>query len=131
MGAIGLGVYFVPPAPSRSFPIYNLDGNIAYPEHAYPLRKEIFPIWAAAVLACLAPMFVFFLMQFRVRSFWDFNNAIFGLLYALITAAVFQVFIKWLIGGLRPHFLAVCMPDITNQKGRGVVTSRNNRTWLC
>lgn len=30
----------------------------------------------------------------------------------LITAAVFQVFIKWLIGGLRPHFLAVCKPNI-------------------
>jgi len=23
-----------------------------------------------------------------------------------VTAAVFQVFLKWLIGGLRPHFLA-------------------------
>ena len=30
----------------------------------------------------------------------------------LITAAVFQVFIKWLIGGLRPHFYAVCQPNI-------------------
>lgn len=33
-----------------------------------------------------------------------------GLLYSLLTAAVFQVFLKWLIGGLRPHFLAVCKP---------------------
>lgn len=33
-----------------------------------------------------------------------------GLLYSLIVAAVFQVFLKWLIGGLRPHFLAVCKP---------------------
>lgn len=31
----------------------------------------------------------------------------------LITAAVFQVFIKWLIGGLRPHFYAVCQPRVT------------------
>jgi len=50
-------------------------------------------------------------MQIRVRSFWDVNNAIIGLLYSLIAAAVFQVFVKWLIGGLRPHFLAVCDPD--------------------
>lgn len=52
-------------------------------------------------------------MQIRVRSFWDVNNATIGLLYALINAAVFQVFLKWLIGGLRPHFLAVCKPDIS------------------
>ncbi|KAL9618441.1 MAG: hypothetical protein Q9160_006819 [Pyrenula sp. 1 TL-2023] len=42
----------------------------------------------------------------------DVNNGIIGLLYSLITAAVFQVFLKWLIGGLRPHFLAVCKPNI-------------------
>lgn len=53
------------------------------------------------------------MMQIRIRSFWDANNAIIGLLYALISAAVFQVFIKWLIGGLRPHFLTVCQPDIS------------------
>lgn len=47
-----------------------------------------------------------------MRSFWDFNVATFGLLQSLITAAVFQVFLKWLIGGLRPHFLAVCQPDL-------------------
>lgn len=119
MGAIGLGVYFIRPAPSRSFPIYNLDSNIAYPEFAYPLRHEIIPIWAAAVLASLIPMLVFLVMQIRVRSFWDFNNAMFGLLYALITAAVFQVFVKWLIGGLRPHFLAVCDPDLSKEAGNG------------
>jgi diacylglycerol diphosphate phosphatase/phosphatidate phosphatase len=33
----------------------------------------------------------------------------------LITAAVFQVFLKWLIGGLRPHFLTVCQPIIDNK----------------
>lgn len=53
------------------------------------------------------------MMQIRIRSFWDANNAIIGLLYALISAAVFQVFIKWLIGGLRPHFLTACQPDIS------------------
>lgn len=28
MGAIGLGVYEAPPAPSRSFPVYFPDGNV-------------------------------------------------------------------------------------------------------
>jgi len=83
-----------------------------YPEFAYPLRHEIVPIWLAALLASLIPIVVFLFMQIRIRSFWDVNNAVIGLLYALITAAVFQVFIKWLIGGLRPHFLAVCKPAV-------------------
>ena len=53
-----------------------------------------------------------------------------GLLKSLVTAAVFQVFasnalfsslvnsipqvwLKWLIGGFRPHFYAVCMPNVS------------------
>lgn len=119
MGAIGLGVYNADPAPSRSFPITFLDGEVVYPEFAYPLRSEIVPIWEAALLASLIPIAVILLMQIRIRSFWDVNNAIIGLLYSLITAAVFQVFIKWLIGGLRPHFLYVCAPDLSKVQQNG------------
>ena len=99
------------------------NGNIVYPEFAYPLRKEIVPIWAAALLAALVPIFFILVMQIRIRSFWDVNNAIIGLLYSLITAAVFQVFLKWLIGGLRPHFLDVCKPAVPvtgTQTGNGL-----------
>ncbi|KXJ88010.1 phosphatidic acid phosphatase type 2/haloperoxidase [Microdochium bolleyi] len=113
MGAIGLGVYMAPPAPNRSFAVTFADGEIVYPQFAYPMRKEIIPIVAAAVLAAFIPIFVILIMQIRVRSFWDVNNGIIGLLYSLITAAVFQVFIKWLIGGLRPHFLDACRPDLS------------------
>ncbi|KAI7465773.1 hypothetical protein KC351_g14821 [Hortaea werneckii] len=111
-GAVGLGAYWAPPAPNRSFPIRYQDGTIVFPEFAYPLRQEVVPIWAATLLATLAPIAVILIMQIRIRSFWDAHNAIVGLLYSLITAAVFQVFLKWLIGGLRPHFLAVCKPQI-------------------
>ena len=83
------------------------------------------PIWEAALLASLIPIAVFLLMQIRIRSFWDVNNAIIGLLYSLITAAVFQVFIKWLIGGLRPHFLYVCAPDLTRVQNEGGQGFRN------
>jgi diacylglycerol diphosphate phosphatase/phosphatidate phosphatase len=93
-------------------PVVFSDGEIVYPQFAYPLRNEIIPIWAAALMAALIPIAVFLICQIRVRSFWDVNNATIGLLYSLITAAVFQVFVKWLIGGLRPHFLAVCKPVI-------------------
>jgi len=76
MGAIGLGVYMAKPAPSRSFPITFQDGEIVYTDFAYPLRKEIVPIFAAALLASLVPIFIFLVMQIRIRSFWDVNNAV-------------------------------------------------------
>ncbi|KAK8040756.1 acid phosphatase/Vanadium-dependent haloperoxidase [Apiospora phragmitis] len=113
MGAIGLGVYMAHPAPTRSFAVQFSDGEVVHPDFAYPLRKEIIPIVAAALLAAFIPIIVILICQIRVRSFWDVNNGVIGLLYSLITAAVFQVFVKWLIGGLRPHFLNVCKPDVT------------------
>jgi diacylglycerol diphosphate phosphatase/phosphatidate phosphatase len=125
MGAVGLGVYMADPAPSRSFPVIFQDGEIVYPEFAYPLRNEIVPIWAAALMAFFIPFAVFLIVQIRARSFWDINNATIGLLYSLIAAAVFQVFIKWLIGGLRPHFLAVCKPVIPDGLGFGAANNGN------
>jgi diacylglycerol diphosphate phosphatase / phosphatidate phosphatase len=105
-------VYEAPPAPSRSFAVTYFNGEIVYPQFAYPLRHEIVPIWASALLSVFVPIAVFLICAIRVRSFWDLNNATIGLLYSLIGAAVFQVFCKWLIGGLRPHFLSVCKPDV-------------------
>lgn len=71
-------------------------------------------------------------MQIRIRSFWDVNNGVIGLLYSLITAAVFQVFLKWLIGGLRPHFLTVCAPNIpvttAQETGNGLNMIMYDRT---
>ncbi|KAJ7172737.1 phosphatidic acid phosphatase type 2/haloperoxidase [Mycena filopes] len=113
MGALGLGIYKAPPAPSRSFPIYFQDGQvIVYPQFAYPIRKEVVPIYAAALIAFFAPFFFFALFQIRRRSLDDLCTTTLGLLKSLITAAVFQVWLKWLIGGLRPHFLAACQPSI-------------------
>ncbi|KNC98086.1 uncharacterized protein SPPG_06497 [Spizellomyces punctatus DAOM BR117] len=112
MGALGLGIYYLRPAPNRLFPIYFRDGEVIYPEFAYPLRTNIIPIWLAAFLGFMVPFVFFCLLQIRVRSFVDFNAAVMGLIMSLVTAAVFQVFLKWLIGGLRPHFYAVCKPRI-------------------
>lgn len=121
MGALGLGIYFAEPRPARSFAVTFSNGEVVYPQFAYPLRDEVIPIWLAAFLASVVPIVIMALMQIRVRSFWDFNNAVLGLLYSLITAALFQVVIKWLIGGLRPHFLDVCDPDpnLMNSNGEG------------
>ena len=116
--------YYLDPAPTRSFPLYFQDENVVYPEFAYPLRKEIIPIWAAALIAFIVPFFFFALFKIRRRSIDDWLTTNMGHLKSgcvnhikelilntcigLITAAVFQVFVKWLIGGLRPHFYAVC-----------------------
>ncbi|RXW22244.1 hypothetical protein EST38_g3618 [Candolleomyces aberdarensis] len=120
MGAIGLGVYFADPAPSRSFPVYLPDSSVAWPQYAYPLRKEIIPIYAAALIAFFVPFFFITLFQARRRSADDWLTTTLGLLKSLITAAVFQVFIKWLIGGLRPHFYAVCQPNVPTGSQSGI-----------
>ncbi|KII88787.1 hypothetical protein PLICRDRAFT_54613 [Plicaturopsis crispa FD-325 SS-3] len=112
MGALGLGIYEAPPAPSRSFPLYFENGQVVYPQFAYPFRKEVVPIWLAALIAFLAPFVFFVLFQIRRRSMDDLLTTTMGLLKGLITAAVFQVWLKWLIGGLRPHFYAACKPNI-------------------
>jgi diacylglycerol diphosphate phosphatase / phosphatidate phosphatase len=91
------------------------------------LRKEIIPIWLAALLGSLVPILFILLAQIRIRSFWDANNAIIGLIYSLETAAVFQVFLKWLIGGLRPHFLDVCKPNVT-APGNGFMSIMYDRS---
>ncbi|BGP29904.1 hypothetical protein JCM10296v2_001653 [Rhodotorula toruloides] len=121
IGAVGLGVYFADPAPARNFhfPITFSNGEIVYPKSPIPsarsaphplllsfssvltpLRRSIIPIWAAAMIAFFVPFVSFLLVQNRVRCFEDLNTATFGVLQ------------KWLIGGLRPHFLAVCKPVI-------------------
>ncbi|TDL27193.1 acid phosphatase/Vanadium-dependent haloperoxidase [Rickenella mellea] len=112
MGALGLGIYEAPPAPRRSFPVFFSDGQVVYPQFAYPLRKEIVPIWLAAFIAFITPFVFFVLFQIRLRSIASLLTTTMGLLKSLATAAVFQVFIKWLIGGLRPHFYAVCKPNV-------------------
>ncbi|KAI9102575.1 phosphatidic acid phosphatase type 2/haloperoxidase [Phlyctochytrium arcticum] len=112
MGALGLAIYLLRPVPNRQFPIYFRDGEVIYPEFAYPLNKNIVPIWLAAFLAFTIPAVTFVLLQIRIRNFNDLNTAVMGVIMSLITAAVFQVFLKWLIGGLRPHFYSVCKPSI-------------------
>lgn len=52
-------------------------------------------------------------------SFWNVNNGCWGVIYAVMTGATLQIMIKLVIGGLRPHFLAVCDPQIDDVKGQG------------
>ncbi|KAL1902422.1 hypothetical protein Sste5346_001402 [Sporothrix stenoceras] len=109
-------LYLSKPPASRSFAVYNQNNDVVYPQFAFPLRDEIIPSWLAIFLGPFVPVVILLLFQVYVRSFWDANNAIFGVLYSLSNSVVFQVIIKWLIGGLRPHFLDVCKPDLSLAK---------------
>ena len=105
-------LYYVRPTKLRDFPIVFQDGEIVYPQYAYPNRKYSLPLWGTVLISILGPIAIMLIMQYKIRSFWDLNNAVFGLLYSVVTAALFQVIMKWLIGGLAPNFLEVCKPSI-------------------
>ena len=112
LGGIALGVHSLHPAANRVFPVYFRNGEVVNPEFSYPLQNMIIPTWLSTLLAFLVPTVFILLMQIRVRSFNDINAGVMGLIYAVLCGSVFQVMIKWLIGGLRPHFYAVCKPKI-------------------
>lgn len=117
-------IYKAPLASTRTFPItFAESGDIVYPEFSYPRRGWIISPALSGVLACLVPIAVILLAQIRIRSFWDANNAIIGVVYSLILSTLFQVIIKMLIGGFRPYFLEVCRPDIS-------LAAANNITQL-
>ncbi|KZL82617.1 pap2 superfamily protein [Colletotrichum incanum] len=114
LGGAALGIYNAPLAAVRTFPItFNGSGDIVYPQFAYPDRGWIIDTWLSALLSALIPITVIMLAQFRVRSIWDMNNGIIGLIFSISLGTLIQVVIKQLIGGFRPYFLAVCMPDIS------------------
>ncbi|CAF1095409.1 unnamed protein product [Rotaria sordida] len=112
LGALALGVNILGPASNRIFPVYFRNGEIVNPEFSYPFRKNIIPSWLAGFLAFIVPFIFIMLMQIRIRSLNDVNTATMGLIFSLLSTTVFQVFIKWLIGGLRPYFFSVCKPNI-------------------
>ncbi|VBB81709.1 Putative protein of unknown function [Podospora comata] len=123
-GGAALGIYQAPYASTRNFPItFNQSGDIVYPELAYPHRGWIISPQLSGVIAVVIPLGVIFLAQIRIKSFWDLNNAVLGLLYSMILSSFFQVVIKNLIGGFRPYFLDICQPDIS-------LASSNNATGL-
>ncbi|KAL2023309.1 hypothetical protein VTK56DRAFT_3047 [Thermocarpiscus australiensis] len=114
LGAAALAIYNAPLAAVRNFPItFDSSGDIVYPQWAYPNRGWIISPSLSGVISAVIPICVILAAQIRIRSFWDCNNAILGLLYSLILGSLFQVIIKQLIGGFRPTFLDVCRPDVS------------------
>ncbi|CAF1162639.1 unnamed protein product [Adineta steineri] len=112
LGGLTLAIHSRQSAPTRIFAVYSRTGKIVNPEISYPFHRNLIPSWLAGLLAFIIPFIFIMLMQIRVKSFDDVNAATMGLFYSLLTSTTFQVFMKWLIGGLRPHFFSVCKLNI-------------------
>lgn len=124
VGGLSFAIYHAPMTVVRTFPIsFTGSGDIIYPEWAYPYRGWILPSWLAGLISIAGPILIYMLAQIRVKSAWDASNAIMGTVWALALGSLFQVTIKQLIGGFRPYFLDVCMPDISR-------ASTHNKTGL-
>ncbi|KAG8912210.1 hypothetical protein FRC02_006109, partial [Tulasnella sp. 418] len=113
VAALAGGLNTAKVASNRNFPIHFSPSSteLIFPELAYPRRSSTVPIWLDALLAILVPTVFFIIAQLRIRSFYDLNTAFWGNLWGVATTSLFQVMIKTLIGGLRPHFLSVCNPS--------------------
>eukprot|EP01112_Ceratiomyxa_fruticulosa_P008224 TRINITY_DN2123_c0_g2_i3.p1 TRINITY_DN2123_c0_g2~~TRINITY_DN2123_c0_g2_i3.p1 ORF type:complete len:264 (-),score=24.53 TRINITY_DN2123_c0_g2_i3:68-859(-) len=122
-------MYLLPPLAHRLFMVGG-EGIEAYSvaDIAFPVRSEIFSTMVTAIVTFSATISVIAFFQIWVRSLKDFHHAFLGLLYALIVSSFFQTTCKWVVGGLRPNFLSICKPDISNATGvgfRGLYYSRS------
>ncbi|RYP46227.1 hypothetical protein DL768_007546 [Monosporascus sp. mg162] len=114
LAIINYVLYRTKPPVTRTFPLTVVEtGEVVYPQFAYPYRQQIIAPWLDSFLAAAIPIVVILLAQVRIRSFWDVNNGIIGLVYCLLTSVFCVVMIKLLVGGLRPHFYDLCKPDPT------------------
>lgn len=113
-------IIFAKPTRVRDFAVNFQDGEVIYPQFAYPHYKYILPVYGAVLIGIFGPIAVFLIVQGVVKSFWDFNNALFGLLYSVAMASIFTAFLKWLIGGIAPNFMDICKPLVpVPVQGRG------------
>lgn len=123
---------FATPLMPRYFPyfdgVWTTEWGLA---HGKPLLAEYITTLVSAIISFAVPFVVMGAIGlWCIRDFWETNAAVcppppsspicqscgltdcqtMGLGYALATATLFQSFMKWFIGGLRPHFLTVCAP---------------------
>ncbi|KAJ9614551.1 hypothetical protein H2200_002688 [Cladophialophora chaetospira] len=106
------GVALIPSRPPLLFALFDPTGAVYNPSIAYPYRPAIFNSLTAGLLGSLIPLGVIIASQLFFRSFADYSAAHLGLTYALAAGTCFQIILKKTIGGLRPHFLAVCKPKL-------------------
>ena len=111
-------IYHSPVIITRTFPVTfdATSGDIVYPQWAYPDRGWILPAWLSGLISIALPIITYIVAQIQIKSVWDASNAIIGTVWSVTLASLFQVTLKQLVGGFRPYFLDVCMPDISLAK---------------
>ncbi|KAI0442808.1 PAP2 superfamily-domain-containing protein [Xylaria telfairii] len=133
VGALAFPVYYYSlPLGVRVFPLdvrmdtssASTSTSVIPPDFAYPARPQTVSNWLIATVAIAFPIIVILLIQIRIRSFWDLNNAFLGFLYALSLSSAFQAITKAYVGGFRPNFYDICQPDSDHARDKG------NRTRL-
>ncbi|KAF2815789.1 acid phosphatase/Vanadium-dependent haloperoxidase [Mytilinidion resinicola] len=108
-----LVLYLKPPGLARPllFVLYQ-DGLPDRLDIAVPYADEILDTYASAGIATGVPMFVILVVELGwIRSFRSLEAATGGFQMALVCTSFVTTVLKVTVGGLRPHFLAVCNPD--------------------
>jgi diacylglycerol diphosphate phosphatase / phosphatidate phosphatase len=105
-------VYIIPTRSPHLFPLLTPSGAVYNPSIAYPYIPAPFDSLTTGLLSSLVPLGTILLAQLFIHSFADFLAATLGLLYSLVAGTCMQVILKKAVGGLRPHFLAVCKPRL-------------------
>lgn len=77
----------------------------------YPLQSNTVPIWAAAIIAVLLPIVIFFCFYFHRRDVYDLHHAILGHLFSVLITGVITNAIKDAVGRPRPDFFWRCFPE--------------------
>lgn len=102
-------IFIHPLVGSRRFPISrNPADNAAL---SFPHRGWFISPFAVAFASIGPSVVAAFLFNLRLRSLWDFTNAIMATSYAVVIAECATVSLKTFISGFRPYFLTVCDPD--------------------
>jgi len=84
------------------------------PDISYPYHPDIITFPVLMLLCFAIPLIAIILLAvFVVKSKHDFHHAAMGLCQTIAILLITTAVVKIFLGGLRPHFLARCAPDMS------------------
>ncbi|GAA96449.1 uncharacterized protein L969DRAFT_103395 [Mixia osmundae IAM 14324] len=98
------------------------DGSI---QHTYAVHERV-PVWALAIIGAIAPLVIMAAISLGlIGSFWDFHNAVLGLVLSLALSTTVTDTIKITVGRPRPDLIDRCQPmaGAANASPYGLATS--------
>jgi len=83
------------------------------PDISYPYHPDIITFGPLMVISFFVPLVVITIISvFVVKSKRDFHHAAMGLCQTIALILISTALVKIYLGGLRPHFLDRCQPDV-------------------